>query len=142
MNRKKNILIAIAAGVFFISLLYFSLDDKEVFEADSGVRLVMGTFCRVHAIADDSRTAQKCIEAALGELKKVETLMSDYKKDSEISRINKDGFKQAVEVSESTFAVLRKSIEYSRITKGAFDITVGPLVDLFRDSEISCHLFF
>ena len=61
--------------------------------------------------------------------------MSDYKNDSEISHINRDGFKWAVEVSESTYHVLQRSIEFSELTGGAFDITVGPLVDVYRSAE-------
>jgi len=61
--------------------------------------------------------------------------MSDYKDDSEISQVNRDGFKRAVKVSEPTYEVLQKAVEFSKLTGGAFDITVGPLVDLWRSAE-------
>jgi thiamine biosynthesis lipoprotein len=92
----------------------------------------MGTFAHVVAVAKDTGTARKCVRAALEEIHKVDDLMSDYKSDSEISRINAEAAVHPVQVSESTFEVLRRSVEFSKMTDGAFDVTVGPLVDLFR----------
>jgi thiamine biosynthesis lipoprotein len=61
--------------------------------------------------------------------------MSKYKSDSEISELNREGFGRAVKVSKSTYEVLQKSIEFSKLTGGAFDVTVGPLVDLWHSAE-------
>ena len=131
MNKQNTrIAIGIIVGVGLIAALYF-WPERRV-EADSGRRLVMGTFARVVAVAADSSTAKKCIEAALAKIQKVDELMSDYKSDSEISEVNRDGAKRPVKVSESTYEVLRRSVEFSKLTGGAFDVTVGPLVDLWR----------
>ncbi|UCD29552.1 MAG: FAD:protein FMN transferase, partial [Planctomycetota bacterium] len=83
---------------------------------------------------EDSKIAKKCIRDALAEIHKVDELMSDYKSDSQISLVNRDAFKRAVEVGESTYEVLQRSVEFSKLTDGAFDVTVGPLVDLFRSA--------
>ena len=132
---KKNLRIAIGivVGVFLITVLFFW--PKGRIEADSGNRLVMGTFARVVAVAADSSTARRCIEVAFVEIEKIDELMSDYKSDSEISEINRDGFNRAIKVSKSTYEVLEKSIEFSELSGGAFDITVGPLVDLLHSAE-------
>jgi len=61
--------------------------------------------------------------------------MSDYKDDSDIGIANTQAAQRSVQVSESTFEVLQKSIEVSKLTDGAFDITVGPLVVLFRKAK-------
>lgn len=133
MNKQNTrIAIGIIVGVCLIAALYFWPEARV--QADSDRRLVMGTFARVIAVAADSSTAKKCIEAALAEIEKVDELMSDYKSDSEISEVNRDGFERAVKVSESTYEVLRKSVKFSKLTGGAFDVTVGPLVDLWRSA--------
>jgi len=93
------------------------------------------TAARVVAIAPNSGKAQECIRAAFAQIEKTDELMSDYKDDSEISRVNKDGFRRAVEVSESTFEVLQRAVEFSKLTAGAFDVTVGPLVDVLHAAE-------
>lgn len=135
MNRKIAHIVITVFVVCLMAAIYFSADTNKQVELDSGYRLVMGTFARAVVIAEDSNTAKKCIETALAEIHKVDDLMSDYKSDSEISRVNKDGFKTAIHLSQSTYEVLQRSIEFSKLTDGAFDVTVGPLVDLFRTAK-------
>ena len=54
--------------------------------------------------------------------------------DSLISRINRMAGQYPVPVDRDTFAVLREAQRYSRLTDGAFDVTVGPLADLWRQA--------
>ena len=114
---------------------FFSCSGRERVDADSGYQMIMGTFVHVVAVAEDAGTAKKCVRVALEEIRKVDDLMSDYKSDSEISRVNREADKRAVKVSESTYEVLQRSVEFSKITGGAFDVTVGPLVALFRNAK-------
>ena len=133
MNKTNHkIGIGIVVGIALVLALF--IRPKGPIEADSGHRLIMGTFARVVAVAADSSSAKECIDAAFAELQKVDELMSSYKSDSEISEVNRNGFKRAVKVSESTYRVLRKSVEFSKLTGGAFDITIGPLADLWRSA--------
>lgn len=133
--NKKNRRLAISAsfGFSLIAALYISGCNRRV-EEDSGYRLVMGTFAHLKVIAKDDRTAMKCLDTAFAELQKVDDLMSDYKGDSEISRLNSDAAKRPVKVSAPTFKVLQKSVEFSRLSEGAFDITIGPLAKLWRSA--------
>ena len=143
MSKKDRIFIEIIIGLSLITAaLYFFVEPRKEsiwsadrVDIDSGKRVVMGTLARVIAVAADSNTAKACIEAAFAEITKVDELMSDYKDESEISELNRDGFKTAVKVSKSTYEVLKKSIEFSKRTGGAFDVTVGPLVDLWRSAQ-------
>jgi thiamine biosynthesis lipoprotein len=92
----------------------------------------MGTFSRVVVIAKTERTANRCIEAAFDVQNHIESLMSDYRDDSELSKVNRDAAEGPVPVSEMTFEVLRRAVHFSKLSEGAFDVTVGPLVDLWR----------
>ncbi|OHB62165.1 MAG: hypothetical protein A2167_01625 [Planctomycetes bacterium RBG_13_46_10] len=134
MNIKNSRILLIILSVSLVTLLYF-LILRGPAEVDSNYRLVMGTFARVVVIAEKRNTANRCIEAAFAEIYKVNELMSRFKSDSEISIVNREGFGRAVKVSDSTYEVLQKSVSFSKLSDGAFDITVGPLVDLFRSSE-------
>jgi thiamine biosynthesis lipoprotein len=134
MNAKNNRILFIILGVLLVIALYI-LIPKGPIEINSGYRMVMGTFARVVVVATDRDIANKCIEAAFAEIYKVDELMSSYKSNSQISIVNREGFNRAVEVSDSVYEVLQRSIEFSKLTNGAFDITVGPLVDLFHSSE-------
>jgi thiamine biosynthesis lipoprotein len=142
MNKNRRIAIEIIVFASLIAALYFfaPAKDKLVWSAgrvdvDSGMHVVMGTFARVVAVAADSNTAKGCIEAAFVEIERIDELMSYHKSDSEISELNRDGFRRAVKVSKSTYEVLQRSIEFSELSGGAFDVTVGPLVDLWHSAE-------
>ncbi len=139
MDKKTRSVLTLILCVFLIVALYFYAKHKQQIELDSGHRLVMGTLARAVAVAKYSSTAKKTIEAAFAEINKVDDLMSNYKSDSEISLVNRDAFERQVKVSKPTFEVLQKSIEFSKLTDGAFDITIGPLVDIWRlAAESNC----
>ena len=132
---RKNTQIAIGIIVAIGLVLALCFWPTGPAEADSGHRPVMGTFARVVAVAPDTKTANRCIEATFAEINKVDELMSDYKHDSEISKVNRDAFKQAVKVSKPTYEVLQKAVQFSKLSAGAFDVTVGPLVELWRSAD-------
>ena len=131
---KQNLRILTGVLVFVVLVIVLFFWPRGPVEVDSGYRMVMGTFARVVAIGPSQKNAQKSIEAAFDELNKVDELMSDYKSDSEISEVNRDAFERAVKVDESTFEVLQKSVEFSRLSEGAFDITIAPLAELWRSA--------
>ncbi|MHC4681992.1 MAG: FAD:protein FMN transferase [Planctomycetota bacterium] len=135
MNRRIARAIAVLVCLSLAGVSVSSCAGKGQVDADSGHQLVMGTFAHVVVVADDSTTAKKCIKAALEEIRRVDELMSDYKRDSEISRLNAEAAGRAVQVGESTYEVLQRSVAFSRLTGGAFDVTVGPLVELFRKAK-------
>jgi thiamine biosynthesis lipoprotein len=65
-------------------------------------------------------------------MRRIDALMSTYKADSEISRVNAGAAIAPVEVSAELYAIIEGSLEFSRLSKGAFDITyasVGYLYD-------------
>ena len=142
MGRKERIAVEIIVGAAVILCVFAALRERAGsarslwprgrVSIDSGYHEVMGTFARVVAVAIDEDTAKECAKKALEKLELVDELMSDYKEDSEISVLNREGFGRAVRVGEATFEVLERSVEYSRLTAGAFDVTVGPLVELWR----------
>ncbi len=133
-NRSVAIItITTIIAVALITALFFG--TKAPVDIDSGQRMVMGTFARIVAVAEDETTANKCIEAAFKQLRSVEDLMSYHKNGSEISKINHNAYEGSVNVSKSTFEVLQKSVEFSRLSGGAFDITIGPLSDLWRSAS-------
>ena len=140
MMSRKRLFVAVGV-VVVVALCFFIGDGKESIwpagriEADSGHRLAMGTFARVIAVAEDSSTAKKAIEAAFQQLRSIELLCSVHRDDSQISRINRNAAKGPVRVSKSTFEVLQKARQFSKLSDGAFDITVGPLSELWRSAS-------
>jgi thiamine biosynthesis lipoprotein len=102
---------------------------------DSGTRPVMGTLARIVAVAGSSADAYSGIKAAWEAIESVELLMSDYDPDSQLSQVNQRAFLEPVAVEESLFEVLSAAVDYSKLSNGAFDVTVGPVVYLYRQSR-------
>ena len=84
---------------------------------------IMGTRITVELWSEQHDAGLQAIEAVLAEMRHVDTDMSTYKPDSEVSRINARAAREPVKVSRELFGLLQTALEYSRITDGAFDIT-------------------
>lgn len=107
---------------------------QRIVSYDTGWRGVMGTMAQVVAVAPNALAAQ-CAERGFAELVRIDEAMSDYKSTSELSKVNREAFAGKVILSEELFDLLRTSVEYSRLSGGGFDITIGPLVHLWRKAS-------
>jgi thiamine biosynthesis lipoprotein len=93
---------------------------------------IMGTRCAVELWSDDLAAGEAAIDAVFADMRRIDRLMSTYKPDSEVSRVNDEAARRPVQVTEELFNLLQTAVEYSRISGGAFDITyasVGYLYD-------------
>lgn len=93
---------------------------------------IMGTAIKVELWATDRVAANAAIDAVMAEMHRIDHAMSPFKPESELSRINRDAGARAVPTSEEMFGLLSRSIEFSDLSGGAFDITyasVGHLYD-------------
>ena len=92
----------------------------------------MGTAYSVKIRKLAARLTQEDLQGGIEQvLKRINDRMSTYLEDSELSRFNKQQTTDWMEVSPDTVAVISEAIRTSRLTEGAFDVTVGPLVDLW-----------
>jgi thiamine biosynthesis lipoprotein len=92
----------------------------------------MGTRFKVIVYAADEATANRAAKAAFARVAELDGIMSDYKPASELMRLCKKAGSGPVRVSDELFFVLRESQEWARRSGGAFDVTVGPVVRLWR----------
>jgi thiamine biosynthesis lipoprotein len=93
---------------------------------------IMGTRIYVQLWDKDADHANAAIDAVMAEMHRIDDLMSHYKPDSQLSRINAHAAQQPVQVDPELFDLIKLSTHYSEITEGAFDITyasVGHLYD-------------
>src|SRR5262245_56163618 len=106
--------------------------EPERFEFESKH---MGTTFRIVLYAPDKDTAKKAADAAFGRVAELDAIMSDYKKDSELMLLCKKFATEVgepVKVGNDLFFVLQKAEELSKKSDGVFDVTVGPVVQLWR----------
>ncbi|MGH1538286.1 MAG: FAD:protein FMN transferase [Gammaproteobacteria bacterium] len=93
---------------------------------------IMGTTIRVEVWHEDSTVRQQGIDKVLEEMERVNRLMSPYIEHSQLSKINKYAHEGPVEVDRDLFKLIEKSLEVSRLTKGAFDITYASVGSLYN----------
>ena len=109
---------------------------------------IMGTRIYVEAWHDDPVQGELALDAVMENMLRIDALMSHFKPDSQISKINTRAAIEPVAVDPELFDLLRTSIHFSEITEGAFDITyasVGYLYDYPRhvrptDAQIEAAL--
>ena len=93
---------------------------------------IMGTAIRCELWSDDGAQAARALDAVMAEMHRIDRLMSPYKDDSELALVNRDAGRRAVSVGAELFGLIERSLHFSRLSEGAFDITfasVGQLYD-------------
>lgn len=101
----------------------------------SGEEAIMGTSVRVELWHEDAAAGRAAIAAVMDEMHRVDRLMSPFKESSELSRINREAARRSVPISKEMYDLIRRAIEFSELSGGAFDITfssVGYLYDYRR----------
>jgi len=106
---------------------------------------IMGTAIHVELSADDKAAGEAAIDAVMEEMHRIDREMSPFKPESELSRINREAADHPVPISAEMFDILSRSMEFSRLSHGVFDITfssVGYMYDYRRhikptDAEIA-----
>jgi thiamine biosynthesis lipoprotein len=86
---------------------------------------LMGNRFELSVVADNQQWANECIDAGVGEIKRIEALLTTFNNDSETNQVNNNAGIKPVQVSRETFELVKRSIMISNVTQGAFDITYG-----------------
>lgn len=94
-------------------------------------RILMDTLCEISCYSDDKDNAVTAIDAAFKEMERIERVFSKFDENSEVSKINRLAGLGKVAVSKEAFNLTERSIYYSRISGGAFDITIAPLMEIW-----------
>lgn len=95
----------------------------------------MGMPVRIVFFARDEQTANTIANDAYSRLRELDAVLSDWKADSELMRLNAQAGSGPVEVSRDLFAALKASERFVAMSDGAFDPTVGPIVRLWRTAR-------
>lgn len=121
------------ANICFCSLLVFcDLSEAAWFSRDGAV---MGTTVHIEIWVEDEVVAHQLIDMAFTELHRIDSLLSPYKPQSELSRLNKKAASGEIQVSPELFELLKRSHEFSVETAGAFDITFASVGHAYNYRE-------
>jgi len=117
------------AAMLLAVLLRPAMAQAEWFRREDAI---MGTRIYVELWLDDATQGQAAVAAVIDSMHEVDAMMSTYKPESQLSRVNARAALEPVKVDRELFEVIRASLEFSRLTGGAFDVTyasVGYLYD-------------
>ncbi|UCB50723.1 MAG: FAD:protein FMN transferase [Deltaproteobacteria bacterium] len=97
----------------------------------SKTRLAMGTFVSMTLIHDSRDEAEEAMGQAFQEMDRLSALMNRYDESTAVGQLNREGYLKDIppEVAE----VVSRALYYHRISQGNFDITVKPIIDLFKE---------
>ncbi|GAE01592.1 membrane-associated lipoprotein involved in thiamine biosynthesis [Clostridium botulinum B str. Osaka05] len=77
------------------------------------------------------KNAQQALNSGKAEIMQIENTLSRFIPQSEISKVNKSAGKNCENLSPDTYELLSRAVELSKISQGLFDVTIGPLIDLW-----------
>jgi len=92
----------------------------------------MGTVFEIVAYDQTSQHASDALEKAFQEIVRVDNLLSNYKADSALTYLNRSAHFHAEKVPSDLYSVIEQSVRFSRLSGGKFDISIAPLVNLWK----------
>ena len=124
-------------GLTLVIVAFAAISMPAQAEWFADARPMMGTEVSVRLWHDDAETGRQLVERVFTEARRIDLLMSTYIEDSRISDINRDAANEPVVAGDELMFLMRRSLDISQLTSGAFDITyesVGQHYD-FRNRE-------
>ena len=118
----------------FILLIFFihspALAQQQLYEF-SASKYLMGTKFDISAVSTSIDSMKKAMYYSFKEVERIQSVMSSSIDSSEIYHINEASGLHPVKVSYETYAIIERSINYSKKYNGLFDITIGPITELW-----------
>ncbi|NJD18296.1 MAG: FAD:protein FMN transferase [Gemmatimonadetes bacterium] len=130
MKPNRRDFLALGVGALAVATLPRALRREE--------RLirrqipVMGTFAEIAVRHPDEAWAQKAMDAAFAELRRVDAAMSRFRADSEVGQLNALAGKESLQVSEGTAEVLAAGLRWADASDGLFDPCLGRVCELWH----------
>lgn len=98
-------------------------------------QLHMGVAARIVLYAQDEPSAASAAAAAFSRIAALDSALTDYRTDSELMRLCEAAGGPPVHVSDDLFILLQRAAAISEASDGAFDISIGPVVRLWREAR-------
>lgn len=118
-----------------LSLVVFGSVARPALQRFEAVEPHMGTLVRVTVYTPDEQSAGDAFRGAFDRIRDLDRILSDYRSDSELNQVARMAVGRPMSVSEDLFTVLAASQDLAIATNGAFDITQGPIIRLWREAR-------
>ena len=138
MGRKLITILTII--ILTLSMTACSDTKSELqtsIEPISKTELFMGTAVKL-TIYDNND--EEILDKAFNRIIEIENLVSINKENTEINKLNENAGIGPVKLSEDSFNIIKTGIEYSNVSGGGYDISIGPLVKLWNIGQVGAKV--
>ena len=125
---RQRAAVLIVFFLFIVSSVRSSENQLLVYKK----KYIMGTVFEIAAYDQRSQRASDALERAFQEILRVDDLLSNYKTDSALSYLNRSAHFHADKVPPDLYRIVEESVRFSRLSGGKFDISIAPLVNLWK----------
>jgi len=132
-DSKKTLALKVIVAVCFILMLILWQVSRRVGQFDFYSMDFMDTVSHVMVIAKNQVAGQRAGDSAFEMLEKNQSVMNYYDADSELGQLNFKASDGEVKVSRELFDLIESCGEFYELSGGAYDITIGPLADLWKN---------
>ncbi len=132
-NRRDTLIViaiflALVIAASFGAKLFNPGYSREPFQR---TMFVLDDYVTITAYGKDQSRVEQAVDEAFRELQRLQGIFDRYDPESELARVNREAALGPVQVSEDLWCVILTGLEAYLESGGAFDMTVGPLVDLW-----------
>lgn len=92
----------------------------------------MGSVFELTVVEKDSALVQQHFHRVIDEIRRIENLISEWRPETQISRVNKNAGIRPVQVDREVFELTRRALRYSELSQGAFDISIAAMDRIWR----------
>jgi thiamine biosynthesis lipoprotein len=116
-----------------------SLARPDTLAAVHQQRYCMGTMFDIVAYHPSRQDAEAAVERAMREIFRLDQVMSTFKENSDLSKLNRGGSRGFMAVDPSLYDVIQESLVVSRRSGGTFDVTIGPVLKAWKQAQAEGH---
>lgn len=145
MSKRNTLILSTLALLLIVGLA--SLQYLRRSHEYSSDQFLMDTLISVKVYGNDPETLKKAVDAAYAEMRRIAELSDGFPqpgtaayRSSDVCRINAQAGKNPVRVDGDILAMLLLAKKYNELSEGAFDVTVGPLMDLWGFGGNNPHI--
>ncbi len=141
---KSTPLAPLKGGIIsvFVTCLFMLLphvvfpqsSDERLFEVTASKHL-FGASVDILAYHPEVQSCKLAFYHAFKEMERIERLLSSQLSTSEIARVNRNAAREPVKVSYETFALLKRAVRFAQRSEGAFEVSIGPITELWGFSS-------
>lgn len=135
MHKKAKYIFLVLSLI----LIFASCSKQEVVLSDQTFALDTLIDIKIYQYSND-KNDESVIDDSFKLIKSLEDILSVHFEGSDVYNIKANAGKQPVEVNEITYRLIKDSIKFSELTDGLFDVTTGPLIDLWAIDPPNGHL--